>query len=92
MSSEDFNKTAKNGWRVYGEVSGFTGGVMLGMFSLAMHMKPDAPKWWLGLAIVGGLAAVGSVYSLFSGLNQEVKDIKDHDKKDGGPQAPGPKP
>ena len=91
MASEDFNKSSKNGWRIYGEVSGFTSGVMLGMFSLAMAMKPGASGWWTAAAIAGGLCAIGSVISLFSGLNKDVKDTKHTDKKD-GPAAPGPKP
>ena len=89
--SDEFNKKSQIGWQIYGAISGFTGSVIMGAISMAMYVKPDASNWWLAGAIMGGMGAVGSIYSFALLLKEDMKQNRDAQNKDKHPPE-GPKP
>lgn len=83
-----FNGTA----RVYGIVSGFTGGMLFGIFSLAMYSQHDS-KAWLAGAMIGFTGGIGSLVQAYRVSKQQSDAAPPPQKnKDDPSPPPAPKP
>jgi len=83
---EKFNTTA----RLYGAASGLSGGILVGLLSVAMYTHQGS-NWWLAGAIAGLTAAVGSVVDMIKMSNDELKK-KDDKPPSGAPDDKNNKP
>lgn len=93
MASDDFNKSSRMGWQMYGAVTGFTTSIGMAVFGLAMYTKPDASGWWLAMGIMGVLGTVGSVINFCNLVKQDINAHKTPpEKKHDDVPPPGPQP